>query len=74
MDLKGFVDKYNNKLIDVDKVYGHQCVDLVKQYTIDVFWITLWTFGGSAKTWWENASNTFPEKQWEKIHNDITVI
>ncbi len=74
MNLSQFVEKYNNKFVDIDKVYGHQCVDLIKQYTIDVFWITLGTFGGSAKTGWENASNTFPEDIWEKIYNDITNI
>lgn len=74
MDLNEFVTKYNNKYIDTDGVYGHQCVDLIKQYTLDVFWITLWTFGGSAKTGRENASNTFPSDTWEKIDNDITDI
>lgn len=72
MKLNEFINKYNNKSVDVDGVYWSQCVDLIKRYTIDVFWITLWTFGGSAKTGWYNQSNTFPVEQWEKIVNNYS--
>lgn len=70
MNLSEFIWKYNNQSIDVDWVYWSQCVDLIKKYTIDVFWITLWTFWWSAKSGWNNKSNTFPEDEWEKIENN----
>mgnify|MGYP006414221389 CR=1 FL=1 len=69
--LKEFIDKYLWETIDYDNVYGHQCVDLIKAYTHEVLWIRLWTFWGSAKSGWENSSNTFPKEQWEKVVNDF---
>lgn len=71
MNFADFVRKYKNKEIDVDNVYGHQCTDLLKQYTIDVLGFKLWTFWGSAKAGWYNKSNTFPVDKWEKITNDL---
>jgi len=72
MELLEFTEKYNNKSVDVDWLYGSQCVDLIKQYTIDMFWVTLWTFWWSAKIWWYNQANTFPEDKWEKIVNNYS--
>lgn len=67
MNLKEFIEKYNWKAVDIDWTYWHQCVDLVKRYVIDVLWITLWSFWGSAKNGWNNTYNTFSESQFEKI-------
>ena len=53
------------------KAYWTQCVALAKHYSQNVIWVTIWSFGGSAKTWWENKSNTFPEFLWDRIPNDI---
>lgn len=64
---KLLTNKYNGKSIDFDGVYWHQCVDLVKQYSSEFLLTPLGTFWGSAKTGWENKSNTFPEDKWEKI-------
>lgn len=45
-----------------------QCVALGKLFSKEVHWIELWTFWGSALSWWENKSNTFTDK-WMKIEN-----
>ncbi len=36
MTLKEFVQKYNGKAIDYDKMYGAQCVDVFRQYCKEV--------------------------------------
>lgn len=36
MDLKQFIQKYNNKSIDFDGMYSSQCVDLFNQYLVEV--------------------------------------
>ena len=36
MSLKEFVQKYNGKGVDYDKMYGYQCVDLFRQYCAEV--------------------------------------
>ena len=67
MSLKEFIEKYNWKAVDIDWVYWHQWEDLVKRYAIDVLWIKLQSFWGSAKNGWNNTYNTFSESQFEKI-------
>jgi hypothetical protein len=37
MTLNDFVEKYKGKPVDFDKMYGAQCVDLVRQYFHDVW-------------------------------------
>jgi len=37
MTLDEFVEKYKGKVVDFDKTYGAQCVDLVRQYFQDVW-------------------------------------
>lgn len=34
-----FKTKYNNKFLDYDKIHGPQCVDLIKGYLDEVFWL-----------------------------------
>ena len=46
-----------------------QCVALAKLLSKEVHGIQLGTFGGSAKTGWENKSNTFDPNEWIKIEN-----
>jgi len=67
MDLKEFIEKYNWKPVDIDKEYWHQCVDLIKQFTIDCFWFSIWSFWWSAMTGWKNTVDTFPKAKFEKI-------
>lgn len=65
--LENFIKKYNWKSVDVDRKYWHQCVDLIKQYTIDCFWLSIWSFWWSAMTGWKNSVNTFSKTKFEKI-------
>ena len=39
MELEEFVKKYNGKLVDYDKVFGPQCVDLFRQACPDLYGI-----------------------------------
>lgn len=39
MTLEEFVKRYNGKQIDFDGVFGSQCVDLFRQYCVDVLLI-----------------------------------
>ena len=70
MNLSEYKNSVLWALIDYDWVYGSQCVDLIKNYTATVLDIRLWTFWGSAITWWENKSDTFKEDLWIKIKNN----
>lgn len=67
MNLEDFIKKYNGKPVDIDKEYWHQCVDLIKQFTIDCFWFSIWSFWWSAMTGWKNTVDTFPKAKFEKI-------
>jgi hypothetical protein len=40
MKFQEFVDKNNGKYIDYDGNYGCQCVDLLRQYLVDVVGIS----------------------------------
>lgn len=48
MTLGCFVQKYNGKKVDYDGVFGAQCVDLFRQYVLDVLGISEHT--GSCST------------------------
>jgi hypothetical protein len=41
INLEQFIQKWKGKRNDYDKAYGYQCVDLIKQYTLEVFNIHL---------------------------------
>ena len=65
---KTFKEKRLWRCIDFDKMYWYQCVDLVKQYAKEIYWVRLSTFGWSAYTWFENKSLTFDSK-WKKVEH-----
>lgn len=44
-----------------------ECVWGVKKYSKEVFNIILWSFGGTAYTWWLNKNNTFDLKVWNRV-------
>lgn len=62
-----FLDKYLRTAQDYDWVSGVQCVDWVKLYVKEVYWISLGTFWGTARSGWLNKKKTFDPKVWEKI-------
>lgn len=62
-----FLDKYLRTAIDEDGWYWYQCVDLAKLYAKEVHWITLGSFGWTARTGWLNKSKTFDLKKWNRI-------
>lgn len=37
MNHSQFTGKYNGKFVDYDHAYGYQCVDVMRQYVLDVF-------------------------------------
>ena len=62
---KAFKDKFLWKSVK-DWVYI-QCVSLSKYYAKEVFWVSLWSFGWSAFSWFENKSKTFDITKWKKV-------
>lgn len=62
---KEFEQKYLGKKVDFDKVYWYQCVDLARQYSMEVFWIDTGSFWGSAWSWYE--------KLWKDVRFSKTV-
>ena len=69
--LTQFTNRVEGTLIDYDGVWWSQCVDLIKAFTNNVYWVRLWTFGWSALTGWANTSNTFKTEEWEKVFNEF---
>lgn len=71
------LEKYISKNAGRTDIYetvalGSQCVALAKHYSENEIGIKLWSFWGSAKTGWENTSNTFSDSLWERIPNDMS--
>lgn len=69
-ELTRYADAMQWALIDYDGIWGSQCVDLIKNYTKEVLWVRLGTFGGSARSGWLNTANTFLSESWKKHIND----
>jgi len=65
MTIKEFFDKYNSKYVDYDKVYGYQCVDLMRQFVKEVYnlnpYVAIPTTG-----WAKNIFNNFKDNQYFK--------
>lgn len=66
-----FLDKYLRTAQDEDGWFWYQCVDLAKLYSKEVYWITLWSFGGTARSGWFNKKKTFDPKLWERIEYKV---
>ena len=60
------MDKYVWKSVDYDKMYWAQCVDFVKQFALEQYWVRLDSFLGSAYSWWITW-NAFDKKQWDRV-------
>jgi hypothetical protein len=76
MYLKDFFSKYNGKYIDYDKHYGNQCVDLFRQYCLEVLRIVDPAKGvNGAKDFWSNYSiDKILYNNFEKIPNTLNFI
>jgi hypothetical protein len=84
MDYKDLKKKWIWKHIDFDWVYQNQCVDLVRQATLDLYWSAIMPFWWSAyigwKTWrpfnnnWQRVKNTIDwvPKVWSVVFFDKT--
>lgn len=46
-----FQTKWLGKQVDVDKAYGYQCVDLVKQYMLELYGIANGAYGNAINYW-----------------------
>ena len=74
MSTQEFFDKYNNKFIDYDGVWGFQCTDLIRQYIKEVLGLNPYVAipqTGAAK----NIFNNFPaggNKYFTKVLNGPT--
>jgi hypothetical protein len=68
MTLDAFITKYSGKFVDYDGKYGFQCVDLMRQYLVDVLGINGYALPGVsyAKQLFQNFK---PNKYFTKIKN-----
>lgn len=65
MDLTSFVNTYIKTKVDYDHAYGAQCVDLFRQYCVDVLDIPEHTGAvEGAKDLWRNYQNLPKEKKY----------
>lgn len=65
MTIADFIKKYNGKLVDFDKAYGAQCVDLFRQYVFDVLGIIEHTGAvEGAKDLYLNYKNLLKEQKY----------
>ncbi len=73
MKFQEFVDKNNGKYIDYDGNYGCQCVDLMRQYLVDVVGISGYSLKGVsyAKQLFTNMDN-LGDENFIKIKNTPT--
>lgn len=74
MTLSEFIDKYTGKLVDFDKVYGSQCMDLMHQYIVDVLEMINGKIlaAPAAKDVYEKFDTLFGSEYFTKIENTPT--
>ena len=60
------------KIVDYDKAYWFQCVDLARQHAKDM-WNPIGTFWGSALNGWLTGS-PFIGTKWERVVNTVTAV
>lgn len=71
MTLGEFINKYNGKFVDFDGNKKYWCVDLMRQYLVDVLKLSGWYFPAAknAKTIFLNAKT---DKKFVKVWNTRT--
>ncbi|MCK9461452.1 MAG: CHAP domain-containing protein [Proteobacteria bacterium] len=57
MTAEQFIKKYTGVKIDYDGIYGFQCVDVIKQYFVDV--LNLPAYTNNAKDYWNNYPSSY---------------
>lgn len=72
MNYKDFKNKYLGTFYTEKWMKDAECVALAKLASREIHGITLWSFWWSAKSGWENKSNTFSSDKWVKIPNTPT--
>lgn len=68
MNYQEFINEYNGKSFDYDKVAGVQCVDLAKMYLDKVFGVKPGSWG-NAKDYFENFNNLPLKNSFTRIAN-----
>lgn len=68
MNYQEFINEYNGKSFDYDRVAGVQCVDLAKMYLDKVFGIKPGSWG-NAKDYFENFNNLSLKNSFTRIAN-----
>ena len=66
-----FLDKYLRTAQKEPWFPTAECVGFVKLYVKEVYWIQLWTFGGTARSGWLNTKKTFDPKKWDRIEYKV---
>lgn len=61
MSYKSFKNRWLGKRVDYDRVYGYQCVDLIKQYADEEFGLKAGVWG-NAVDYWYNPSPALLKK------------
>lgn len=52
MSYQTFKNKWNGRRVDYDKVYGYQCVDLIKQYLAEEYGLKPGAWGNAIDYWY----------------------
>jgi hypothetical protein len=65
MSYQGFQNKWIGKRVDIDKVYGFQCADLVKQYMLEEAGIPNGAYGNAIDYWYKTHINVL--KKFDKV-------
>lgn len=65
MSYQSFKNKWLGKRVDIDKVYGYQCADLVKQYMLEEAGIPNGAYGNAIDYWYRTHVNV--SKKYDKV-------
>lgn len=65
MTYQQFQNKWLGKSVDIDKVYGRQCVDLIKQYMVETQGVPNGAYGNAIDYWYKPHVNVL--KKFDKI-------
>ena len=74
MNFTEFINTYNGKKVDYDKVAGYQCVDLAKLYMNKVLGIKPYAIGNAEAYWYKYNQVDFLRDNFIKIPNTASFI